>query len=55
MIRFCEKNQYGTSVEMPETLLSERRKQILVCMELEVLYKTEEIAEKIGLKEPRTR
>lgn len=43
------------SVEMQETLLSERQKQILACMELEVLHKTEEIAEKIGLKEPRTR
>ena len=38
-----------------EALLSERQKQILACMELEVLYKTEEIAEKIGLKVPRTR
>lgn len=36
-------------------MLSERQKQILACMELEVLYKTEEIAEKIGLKGPRTR
>lgn len=43
------------SAEMQETLLSERQKQILACMELEVLYKTEEIAEKIGLKGPRTR
>ena len=36
-------------------MLSERQKQILACMELEVLYRTEEIAEKIGLKGPRTR
>ena len=43
------------SAERQETLLSERQKQILACMELEVLYKTEEIAEKIGLKGPRTR
>ena len=43
------------SAEMQEVLLSERQKQILACMELEVLYKTEEIAEKIGLKGPRTR
>ena len=43
------------SSEMQEALLSERQKQILACMELEVLYKTEEIAEKIGLKGPRTR
>ena len=43
------------SAETQETLLSERQKQILACMELEVLYKTEEIAEKIGLKGPRTR
>ncbi len=43
------------SAEMQEVLLSERQKQILECMELEVLYKTEEIAEKIGLKGPRTR
>ena len=43
------------SAEMKEVLLSERQKQILEYMELEVLYKTEEIAEKIGLKGPRTR
>lgn len=43
------------SAEIQETLLSERQKQILACMELEELYKTEEIAEKIGLKGPRTR
>ena len=43
------------SAETRETLLSERQKQILACMESEVLYKTEEIAEKIGLKGPRTR
>lgn len=43
------------SAEMQETLLSERQKQILACMEQDVLYKTEEIAEKIGLKGPRTR
>lgn len=43
------------SAERQEILLSERQKQILACMELEVLYKTEEIAEKIGLKGPRTR
>lgn len=43
------------SAEMQEPLLSERQKQILACMELEVLYRTEEIAEKIGLKGPRTR
>ena len=43
------------SAETQEALLSERQKQILACMELEVLYKTEEIAEKIGLKGPRTR
>lgn len=43
------------SAEMQEVLLSERQKQILECIELEVLYKTEEIAEKIGLKGPRTR
>lgn len=35
--------------------LSDRQKQILKCMELEVEYSTEEIAEKIGLKGPRTR
>lgn len=43
------------SAETQEELLSERQKQILACMELEVLYRTEEIAEKIGLKGPRTR
>ncbi len=43
------------SAETQEASLSERQKQILACMELEVLYKTEEIAEKIGLKGPRTR
>ncbi len=43
------------SAETQEALLSERQKQILACMELEVFYKTEEIAEKIGLKGPRTR
>ena len=43
------------SAETQEELLSERQKQILACMELEVLYKTEEIVEKIGLKGPRTR
>lgn len=41
------------SAETQATLLSEKQKQILACMELEVLYKTEEIAEKIGLKGPR--
>ena len=43
------------SAETQESLLSERQKQILAGMELEVLYRTEEIAEKIGLKGPRTR
>ena len=43
------------SAEKQEVLLSERQRQILECMELEVLYKTEEIAEKIGLKGARTR
>ena len=43
------------SAEKLETQLSERQKQILACMELEVTYKTEEIAEKIGLKGARTR
>ncbi len=43
------------SAETQEELLSERQKQILACMELEVLYRTEDIAEKIGLKGPRTR
>ena len=43
------------SAEIQKALLSERQKQILACMEPEVLYKTEEIAEKIGLKGPRTR
>ena len=43
------------SAETQETSLSERQEQILACMESEVLYKTEEIAEKIGLKGPRTR
>lgn len=43
------------SAEMQEVLLSKRQKQILECMELEVLYRTGEIAEKIGLKEARTR
>ena len=43
------------SAEKHETLLSERQKQILACMELDILYKTEEIAKKIGLKGPRTR
>ncbi len=40
---------------MQEVLLSERQKQILESMEVEVSYKTEEIAEKVGLKGPRTR
>lgn len=43
------------SVEMQAMLLSERQKRILACMEQDVLYKTEEIAEKIGLKGSRTR
>ena len=43
------------SAEKQEVLLSKRQRQILECMELEVLYKTEEIAEKIGLKGARTR
>ena len=42
------------SAENQKVLLSERQRQILECMELEVLYKTEEIAEKVGLKGPRT-
>ena len=48
-------NQQKKSAETQESLLSERQKQILACMELEVLYRTEEIAEKIGLKGPRAR
>lgn len=47
--------QSAESAEKHEVLLSERQHQILESMELEVLYKTEEIAEKIGLKGPRTR
>ena len=43
------------SAEKQEVSLSKRQRQILECMELEVLYKTEEIAEKIGLKGARTR
>ncbi len=43
------------SAKMQEVLLSERQKQILESMEVEVSYKTEEIAEKVGLKGPRTR
>lgn len=43
------------SAEKQGVVLSERQCQILECMELEVLYKTEEIAEKIGLKGLRTR
>lgn len=43
------------SAETQEVLLSERQKQILACMELDVLYKAEEIGEKIGLKGARTR
>ncbi|MDE7430634.1 MAG: hypothetical protein K2N34_01750 [Lachnospiraceae bacterium] len=43
------------SAEKQEVLLSKRQRQILECMESEVLYKTEEIAEKIGLKGARTR
>ena len=43
------------SAEKQEVLLSKRQRQILECMELEVMYKTEEIAEKIGLKGARTR
>lgn len=35
--------------------LSERQKQILVYMDAGVEYSTEQIAEKIGLKGPRTR
>ena len=38
------------SAEKQEVLLSERQRQILECMELEVLYKTEEIAEKNRVK-----
>ncbi len=43
------------SAEKKDVLLSKRQRQILECMELEVLYKSEEIAEKIGLKGARTR
>lgn len=43
------------SAEKQEVFLSERQRQILESMELEVLYKTEEIAEKIGLKGSITR
>ena len=43
------------SAEKKDVILSKRQRQILECMELEVLYRTEEIAEKIGLKGPRTR
>lgn len=35
--------------------LSERQKQILVYMDAGVEYSTEQVAEKIGLKGPRTR
>ena len=36
-------------------MLSERHQQILVIMEAGVEYSTEQVAEKIGLKGPRTR
>ncbi len=55
MIPEHEEQSAKKSAETQESLLSERQKQILACMELEVLYRTEEIAEKIGLKGPRTR
>lgn len=35
--------------------LSERQKQILAYMDVGVEYSTEQVAEKIGLKGPRTR
>lgn len=35
--------------------LSERRQQILAIMEAGIEYSTEQVAEKIGLKGPRTR
>lgn len=35
--------------------LSERHQQILAIMEVGVEYSTEQVAEKIGLKGPRTR
>lgn len=35
--------------------LSKRQKQILNCMEPEKSYRTEEIAQSLGLKNPRTR
>ena len=35
--------------------LTDRQKQILGCMDAGKEYKTEEVAEKIGLKGPRTR
>lgn len=55
MIPEHEEQSAKKSAEIQKSLLSERQKQILACMELEVLYRTEEIAEKIGLKGPRTR
>lgn len=36
-------------------MLSERHQQILVIMEAGVEYSAEQVAEKIGLKGPRTR
>ena len=54
MIRqLLEKKSAEKSADNKKIVLSQ--KQILECMELEVLYKTEEIAEKVGLKGPRTR
>lgn len=43
------------SADYPPANLSARQKQILACMKAGKEYKTEEIAEKIGLKCPRTR
>lgn len=55
MIPALSEKSAEKSAEKQEVLLSKRQRQILECMELEVLYETEEIAEKIGLKGARTR
>ena len=49
-------NQQKNQQNQQKTIdLSERQKQILAYMDVGVEYSTEQVAEKIGLKGPRTR
>ena len=52
----CQNQQKNQRIQKMKAIdLSERQKQILAYMDAGVEYSTEQVAEKIGLKGPRTR